>query len=541
MEGDIALWTIIIIIMVLQIILFIVIFFKIINYKNFISKKKPFEIIKVWISDWAITGIKPGQIFSDIEKYQTPTDNENSHEITLIKTDNYNKGFQKIISTINEYLIRNKAAISDYHLVKDIVDRNIDSEEDSIQSNLPIPLYLGLFGTMLGIILALILMPDLNHSQGDNILGGVDSILEGVRIAMIASALGLLLTTINSLFYYFTKSSLENKKNDFLSFIQAELLPILSQNTTSSLVTLQNNLTRFNENFSNNVEGFNEILKDVKKTFETQLDVVKELERIDISQIAKYNVNVLREMSKSFDKLKLLGDYLQNIQRFIESTNQLNATVNGQLGMIGDISGIVENFEGHSESVSKSSQYLSRYFEDFDSREQVMNNRLAMFDSNMDSMLEEVKKSFADRLKTFNEMDANLNSRFEDLFGVIHKGFEDMFDEFRKKVTTVFDDESQNISAIHGKVEVLDETVSGLGDKVEGLDSSVHSLSNLSGEIKELKGESGDLKKKNEKVLDQYKGKPVRLELPQYIIYSIAVAAGIASVSGIIFIVKTFI
>jgi len=49
------------------------------------------------------------------------------------------------------------------------------------------------------------------------------------------------------------------------------------------------------------------------------------------------------------------------------------------------------------------------------------------------------------------------------------------------------------------------------------------------------------LKKKNEKVLDQYKGKPVRLELPQYIIYSIAVAAGIASVSGIIFIVKTFI
>ena len=48
-----------------------------------------------------------------------------------------------------------KRAVSDFNLGKDIVDRNFVKEVDEISNNLPIPWYLGLIDTMLGIVIGL--------------------------------------------------------------------------------------------------------------------------------------------------------------------------------------------------------------------------------------------------------------------------------------------------------------------------------------------------------------------------------------------------
>ena len=53
-----------------------------------------------------------------------------------------------ILNSINGYLLRNKGAVSDFMLVKDIVDRNVDKVDDEISNSLPTPLYLGLMGTL---------------------------------------------------------------------------------------------------------------------------------------------------------------------------------------------------------------------------------------------------------------------------------------------------------------------------------------------------------------------------------------------------------
>src|SRR5690606_27085434 len=170
--------------------------------------------------------------------------------------------FKDILNAINNYLLRNKGAISDFNLIKDIVDRNIDNEEDTISSNLPIPLYLGLIGTMLGIIIGLISMPILSDSVGqetDSTMAGVDALLAGVKIAMIASVVGLIFTTINSFMFYSVRQKTEKRKNNFYTFIQTQLLPILSRNTASSLQTLQANLLKFNEGFTANMGHFDSV------------------------------------------------------------------------------------------------------------------------------------------------------------------------------------------------------------------------------------------------------------------------------------------
>ncbi len=52
--------------------------------------------------------------------------------------------FNVILTSINRYLANNKGQVSDYYLMKDIVDRNVDAKEDEINTLIPIPLYLGL-------------------------------------------------------------------------------------------------------------------------------------------------------------------------------------------------------------------------------------------------------------------------------------------------------------------------------------------------------------------------------------------------------------
>ena len=61
-----------------------------------------------------------------------------------------------IIDSINKYLEKNKDAVTDFNLIRDIIDRNTDSIEEEIQTQIPIPLYYGLMGTMLGILIGVI-------------------------------------------------------------------------------------------------------------------------------------------------------------------------------------------------------------------------------------------------------------------------------------------------------------------------------------------------------------------------------------------------
>ena len=75
--------------------------------------------------------------------------------IQVVIINNENEVAKEIENSINTYLIKNKGAVSDFNLIKDIVERNCDAVESEIESVTPMPLYIGLVGTMLGIIVGL--------------------------------------------------------------------------------------------------------------------------------------------------------------------------------------------------------------------------------------------------------------------------------------------------------------------------------------------------------------------------------------------------
>ena len=173
-------------------------------------------------------------------------------EISSLKNDSkYDRYFQSnptfktIIESINVYLKKNKGNAIDYHLIKDIVDRNCDALEDEIQAQLPMPLYAGLAGTMSGVIVGVgylwlsgglkeLLSTDKTEQVANAVAktgeqavtsgaDGIEAVLGGIALAMLASFIGIILTTFGSWRAKSVKVQVEIGKQKFLSWLQQEL------------------------------------------------------------------------------------------------------------------------------------------------------------------------------------------------------------------------------------------------------------------------------------------------------------------------------
>lgn len=121
-----------------------------------------------------------------------------------------NNVFESIKESINKYLENNSGSVIDFSLLKDAVDRHCDSVENDINTLTPTPLYCGLAGTMAGVIVGLGSLittgsiTDLLSSGSGNFgtaADGVNDLLSGVAWAMLASIMGIMLTTIASLLF----------------------------------------------------------------------------------------------------------------------------------------------------------------------------------------------------------------------------------------------------------------------------------------------------------------------------------------------------
>lgn len=250
----------------------------------------------------------------------------------IVSVDNCKnrEAFQNILCSINNYLCKNKEAASDFMLIKDIVERNCDSKEEEINTQTPIPLYIGLMGTMTGIIIGI---------GRTAVLGGgfstfindpeqaIGELMGGVAIAMIASLVGIILTTVSSLMSKTSKSKLEAGKNEFYSWIQAQLLPVLSGNMVNTLQLLQQNLSSFNYSFSSNIGRMENALKDMSGSFDDQLKILELLKNLDIKRMATANVTVLQQFEKSTANFQQFVSYISQTSTYLQAVKQLNDKV----------------------------------------------------------------------------------------------------------------------------------------------------------------------------------------------------------------------
>ena len=255
---------------------------------------------------------------------------KDKEEVSLISLPGENPLQKEINRVLNNYLIRNKGAASDYGLIKDVVERNCNSLEEEIETQTPWPLYFGLMGTMLGIIvgigdIAINVGFDQFVEKPEEHIGGL---MGDVAMAMIVSCCGILFTTTLSFIAKKAKSILETRKNAFYSWFQSELMPIISkENASTGLKRLEENLSKFNDSFEDNVKELNATFSVVKETSGNQALLMKTLNEMDLKKMAEANIEILSRFNQTVGQLEKFNSYINYSQTVLDDIAQRNTAI----------------------------------------------------------------------------------------------------------------------------------------------------------------------------------------------------------------------
>lgn len=366
--------------------------------------------------------------------------------------------FESIKNSINKYLGNNSGSVIDFGLLKDAVDRHCDSVENDIATQTPIPLYWGLAGTMAGVIIGLtdLLKSDailtLMGSSGGvinvasaNAALGINALLSGVAWAMLASIIGILLTTANSLLFKRCKLKEENGKNSFLAWMQSELLPELPSDTSQALNNLVKNLNKFNNTFKENTSNLGNALNAVNQSYAIQADIIKAVHDMDVMKMAKANVRVLQELKECTDKLEVFNEYLNDIEGYTDAIHRFESQFGEEADRLHVLEEIRDFFSRHKSEISKTT---------------------ADADNTLQEALNKIKESTSENV---NEMQKRFVEQSEH-FKKILEGEKEAFERFMTQMNAQFSAQLSHMPQLAKQLEEISSIpvrLDKLIDKVE--------------------------------------------------------------------------
>ncbi len=351
---------------------------------------------------------------------------DGSKQIRVREQVHSNTVFEEIIKTINRYLQNNKGS-ADYAILKDITDRNCDAVEAQIEATSPLPVYIGLAGTLIGIIIGVGVLAfqggidslldtesavhvesvyyeaprslcvdgkkivDANgetyvysadkqewKEYTDKGAEGIKNLLQGVGIAMLTTLFGVGFTIIGAWSSKRSSKINEEKKNGFLSWLQSELLPQMSNDLGQVIFQMQSNLTMFNETFSSNTRQLENVLKSVNTTYREQTQLLQAIDKLKVDEIATANIRVLQELKDCTEEIGDLKQFISNTTDYLTRVESLN----GQLADHLDRTKLIEN--------------LGKFFREevmqIEQRKQAIGKSVADVDANMQRAFVQLKE-----------------------------------------------------------------------------------------------------------------------------------------------------
>lgn len=348
--------------------------------------------------------IKTGRLISRLKKVLSgdfSTGTTVAEDVTVIKykSEDKDKVTENIETSINTYLRKNKGAVSDFNLIKDIVERNCDSLEAEISSQTPLPLYLGLMGTVAGIILGLFTITvNGGFAQIDKV---IEILMSDVAIAMIASFMGIGFTTLTLWKSKQCKVTVEANKNRFYTWIQTNLLPVISRSAVSAITLLQKNLTRFNESFTGTVDRLEEKLGDVGNMYSSQIEILEKIEAIDVKKMAVANVKVLSALDGSMGSLDRFSQYMGSVTEYLTAVRELNGKLDEHLERTETLGVVSEFYKSQMKEIGLRQDAIKSAVLSVDD---VMKSALAALKANSEAGLKSMQEAFVQQIMSMQQM-----------------------------------------------------------------------------------------------------------------------------------------
>ncbi len=378
---------------------------KIILFKSIFPDSEKFGISSVYLSEKELK-FEPKSILDNFFKYsekkepspfEAPED-ERKYEISLIHSGAYySQVLQKIKDSLNTYLLRNRSAVPEFNLIKDIIERNCDALEEQINASISVPLYLGLLGTFIGIILGLWNISGLfdNASTTDTTVvlnNAIPILLNGVKVAMGASLVGLGLTILNSaLFFRNSKAVMYSRKSDFFTFLQIELFPLLNHGMNDSFNSLQTNFQKFNSDFSANINSLTKLMTQNHDALLAQEKVLTVLDNLDITEFGKANVKVLKELQSAIGSFHAFNLYIESVNKALQNTDIIVAKLSNLIDQSENMNMLAKNINSSFAENKQLMVFLQSHYSELDSSKQMISESVANVSVILKRALEELQ------------------------------------------------------------------------------------------------------------------------------------------------------
>ena len=455
--------------------------------------------------------------YDDEEDEYDEDEYEDFVNVSQIKVTAKNPTLNEICNALNMYLQKNKGAASDFHLMKDVVERYCDAEEEEISVQQPIPLYLGLMGTMVGIIVGIGFIAVSGGLSSTSLMDNITSLMTCVAIAMAASLVGIFCTTLISWNSKSATTKVEADKNRFYSWLQTELLPVLSGNAVNALYLLQQNLTTFNQTFQSNISGLDKALAKVVESSKEQTELISLIKDIDIKRVAQANITVLKELKECTGEIAVFNRYLHNVSEYLTAVNELNGNINEHLN--------------RTHAIEQMGEFFEREINQVQAREQYINQVVANVDNVLRRTVESLEESTRERItalrnNSVSEFDALLRHYAEQ-----KEEFERMMQGQREE----FAARSEETITLMKEIKNLAEVKSVMSQVLEATKNQTAAIERLANS---LKNQSNGLS--TQTAVDTTGFSP-KIELPKSMVYMVAVITISAVASLGIYIYTTFV
>ena len=402
-------------------------------------------------------------LFSNIFAGQDYELVKDSNDLVVGIKGSGNKIFDDIKSSINGYLEGNQGTEVDFQLLKDSVDRHCDMIEDEINSQMPLPLYFGLAGTMGGAIIGLIalvwgdsilqLMAGGPGAAGNSAATNINDLLWGVAIAMLASAIGIILTSFNTIYFKDKKLQEETDKNKFLAWMQSRVLAAVPSTVSQQMKALVSQLVTFNRSFKSNTDAITTTLNKAKEVYKSQADVIEEYKAIDLEAIATGVSSIMRRLRSSTESLDNFTQYLNKVHDYYEEMQVFAEKLDKETDRIGILQDIQKFFHSHKAVIAE---------ETADAHKNIQESIKAVQESTEQQVNETYTALTEQSQKLKNAVDEN-NKQFRELC-------QDMRNKFKEQMEEM-PDVAQNLKKLEEIPGQLEDVVSKITQSQERLAS----------------------------------------------------------------------
>ena len=395
--------------------------------------------------------------------------------ITYLNYIPKSKVLSTIVKYINVYLIKNKGASIDFHLIKDIVDKHTQTIETQIENRIPAPLYLGLAATMIGIIAGLM---SIDFSSSNNPLDAIQPLIDGIKWAMSASVIGLLITTFFSIkIYKDAQTEADEEKSEFLSKLQSELMPRMATGKLPEVSILSDKIDLFARATSSSVAQLSDIVKMSNKTIEHEQTLIKDISNLDVKGLSTANVKVFKNLDGMMDSFQNFAKYYNELDKSMSSTTELLSNLNQFVRNTQNVNTVLEEIKNSISQSNQATTFFNKHIQSFERYNDSVNVVVAKNDSAFQEAVSQLSEATQKQFDSFNNLISGFDSKLSEAFTQSVEIFTKTMDEQVRRTETAFETGRPKFEKLDNldklvKLEAIEDRLGSLETKLVNVISS---------------------------------------------------------------------